>query len=87
MKKTISIIRIAILTILCGIAMVLIFGEEQDESVLWFLLHITLDKGIGIGICFWIGKLYTRWSKVDPWIMAYDKMCNNIMDEENPSQI
>lgn len=50
-------------------------------------LHILIDKGLGIGLCFYIGRLYKRWSKVDPWLKAYDKMCDEVMDKPNPSQL
>lgn len=84
MNKTISIIRICILFVLSGLAMILIFGEEQDENILAFLLHVIVDKALGIGLCFYIGRLYKRWSKVDPWLMAYDKMCDEVMEKPNP---
>lgn len=81
MNKTISVIRIAILFILSGLAFIFIFGEEQDENVWAFFFHVIVDKCLGIGLCFYIGRLYKRWSKVDPWLKAYDKMC----DEDNPN--
>ena len=84
MNKTISIIRIAIIFALAGIAAILLFGEEQDENILAFLLHVIVDKAIGIGSIFLIARLYKRWSKVDPWLMAYDKMCDEGMDKPNP---
>ena len=76
MNKTISVIRIAILFILSGLAFIFIFGEEQDENVWAFFFHVIVDKALGIGLCFYIGRLYKRWSKVDPWLKAYDKMCD-----------
>lgn len=84
MNKTISIIRIAILFALAGIAAILLFGEEQDENLFAFFLHVIVDKAIGIGSIFLIARLYKRWSKVDPWLMAYDKMCDEGMDKPNP---
>ncbi len=87
MNKTISVIRIAILFILSGLAFIFIFGEEQDENVWAFFFHVIVDKGLGIGLCFYIGRLYKRWSKVDPWLKAYDKMCDEVMDKPNPSQL
>lgn len=83
-SKFISSIRIAILFGLSFFAIILILGEEQDPNVFMFLLHIGIDKGLGIGLCFIIGHLYKRWSKVDPWIMAYDKMCDEVMEKPNP---
>ncbi len=85
MNKTISVIRIAILFILSSLAFIFILGEEQDESLSAFFLHVIVDKGLGIGLCFYIGRLYKRWSKVDTWLKAYDKMCDEVMDNPNPS--
>lgn len=83
MNKTISLIRIAILFALGIAALLLIFGEEQDENLIALFLHIIVDKAFGIGLCFYIGRLYKRWSKVDPWLMAYDKMCDEAMEKPN----
>lgn len=87
MNKTISVIRIAILFILSSLAFIFILGEEQDESLSAFFLHVIVDKGLGIGLCFYIDRLYKRWSKVDTWLKAYDKMCDEVMDNPNPSQL
>lgn len=84
MNKTISIIRICILFVLSGLAIMFIFGEEQDENTLAFLLHVIVDKAIGIGSIFFIARLYKRWSKVDPWLMAYDKMRDEVMEKPEP---
>lgn len=84
MNKTISTIRIAILFILGFSATILLFGEEQDESITYFLLHTIMDKSLAFALFFYFGRLYKRWSKVDPWIMAYDKMCEEVMEAPNP---
>lgn len=73
MNKTISIIRICILFILGAFAMIFIFGEEQDENEWAFFLHVIIDKTLGIALCYYVSRLYKRWSKVDPWLMAYGK--------------
>ena len=85
--KTISVIRIAILFVLGSVATILLFGEEQDANIGWFLLHVLMDKAIAIGLFYYIGRLYKRWSKVDPWLKAYDKMCDEVMDNPNPSHL
>lgn len=87
MNKTISIIRIAILFSLGMVAFLLIFGEEQDADLLSWTFRFVIDKTIGIGTVFLIARLYKRWSKVDPWLKAYDKMCDEVMDNPNPSQL
>lgn len=86
MNKKISIIRIAILVVLGCFAMIFLLGEEQDESLSAFFLHILVDKVLAIALCYYIGRLYKRWSKVDPWLKAYDKMCDEVMNTSNSSQ-
>ena len=87
MNKTVSIIRIAILFVLGLFATIFLFGEEQDENVGAFFLHVIVDKALAIALCLYIGRLYKRWSKVDPWIKAYDKMCDEVMDKPNSSKL
>lgn len=87
MNKTISIIRIAILFSLGMVAFLLIFGEEQDADLLSWTFRFVIDKTIGIGTVFLIARLYKRWSKIDPWFIAYDKMFDEVMDNPNPSQL
>lgn len=87
MNKTISIIRIAILFALAGIAAILLFGEEQDESLSAFFIHFIVDKAIAAALIYSALRLYNRWSKVDPWLKAYDKECDKAMEESNPSQL
>lgn len=84
MNKIISIIRIAILTVIGMLATLFIFGEEQDETIFAFLFHVIVDKSLGIALCFYLARLYKRWSKVDPWLKSYEKVFNEVMDE--PSQ-
>jgi len=86
MNKSVSIIRIVIMLALGMFAMLFLFGEEQGDSA-WTLLQIAIDKGLAIGACFLIGRLYKRWSKIDTWLMAYDKMCDDVMDKPNPMYI
>ncbi len=87
MNKTISILRILILFALSGFAFLFLFGEEQDENLLTWTLRFICDKVLAIGACFVIARLYKRWSKIDPWFIAYDKMCDEVMDKPNPSQL
>lgn len=84
MNKTISIIRIAILFALGMVAFLLIFGEEQDADLLTWTLHFIIDKAVGIGVLFLIARLYKRWSKIDTWLIAYEKMCDEVMEKPNP---
>lgn len=84
MNKTISIIRICILLVLGVLAMIFLFCEEQDANLFAFFLHVIVGKALGIALCYYIARLYKRWSKVDPWLMAYDKMCDEVMEKPNP---
>ena len=87
MNKTISFIRIAILFVLGMVAILLIFGEEQDANLLTWTFRFIVDKAVGFGTMFLIVRLYKRWSKVDPWLITYDKMCEEVMEKPNPMYI
>lgn len=87
MNRTISVIRIAIILILSSLAVFLILGEEQETSLFGFFIQVVLDKATGIALFYCVGRLYRRWSKVDPWLIAYDKICDEVMDNPNPSQL
>lgn len=87
MKKTISIIRIAILLALGMFAMLMIFGEETQQDLSAWALQFLIHKAIGI-IAAWAAlRLYSRWSKIGPWLKACDKMCDEGIDNPNPSQL
>lgn len=81
MNKTISIIRLAVLLTLGTIAMIFLFGEEQDQSLPAFLVHVAVDKTLALALCYSIARLYKRWSKTDPWLMAYNRMCDRVAKE------
>ena len=61
--------------------------EEMDENLFAWTVHFFIDKALGISTCFVVAKLYKRWSKIDPWIMACDKLCDDIMDNPNPNKL
>lgn len=86
MNKTISIIRIAILLALGMFAMVFLFGQEQDDSA-WTLFQILIDKALALAAFWYMVRLYKRWSKIDLWLMAYNKMCDEVMETPNPAYI
>lgn len=87
MNKTISIIRAAILTALGTFAIFFLFGEEQDETLTTWTLLFIFDKTLAISACFVIARLYKRWCKIDPWLIAYEKMCDEVMEKPNPMYI
>lgn len=85
MDKALSLIRIIILLALGIIAIALLFGKEQAENNAdWFLCFV-IDKALAAGLLWCARRLYGRWRKTDPWFMAYDKMCDDIIDTKgNP---
>lgn len=87
MNRTISIIRISILFALGMVVFLLIFGEEHGADLLTWTFRFVIDKAIGFGTIFLIARLYKRWSKVDPWLMAYEKMCDEVMEKPNTMSI
>lgn len=86
MNKTISIIRIAILFVLSDIAMIFLFGEEQDANFSAWVLRFIADKALAFVLIFCVARLYKRWSKVDHWIKVYDEMCDKVMEKPNPTK-
>ena len=84
MNKTISIIRISILFFLFTFGILFLLGEEADNN---FLIHFIIDKALGFAAFTYAYRLYKRWSKVDPWLKAYNKMCDEVMDTPNPTQL
>lgn len=83
MNKTISIIRIIILFVLFSFATLFLLGEEQGDGA-WVILQMLIDKGLALAAFWYGGKLYKRWSKIDPWLKAYDKKCDEVMKAPNP---
>lgn len=87
MNKTLSLIRITILLVLSIIAVTCLLGNElTGNPVIWLLLFV-VSKTIAIGACLAIARLYRRWSKIDPWFIAYDRMCDEVMDSSNPAKL
>ena len=86
MDKTISIIRIAALCALGALAMSLLFAQEHDKDLTVLVLRVVADKAVAIGIFVFMGRLYNRWSHVDPWLAAYRRKSDEAMDVPNPMQ-
>lgn len=76
MKKAISILRIATLAIMGCVGALFLFGEEQDEEILLFVLHLLLDKLFAIFMIALMLYLAIRWSEKDEWLQAIDKWCD-----------
>jgi len=84
MNKLVSIIRVAIFLALSTFAFLFLFGEEQDEDLTAWMFHFLIDKTLAILAIFVIARLYRHWSKIDPWLIAYEKMCKEVEDKPNP---
>lgn len=84
MKKAISFIRVMVLIDLGLLAMAFILGGEVDELLSAWTLRLILDKALGLVFIYAIICLYKRWSKIDPWLKAYDRMCREVMSAPNP---
>lgn len=76
MKKAISILRIATLAIKGCVGTLFLFGEEQDEEILPFILHFLFDKLFAIFMIAVMLYLAIRWSEKDEWLQALDKWCD-----------
>ena len=87
MNKTISIIRIAILFSLGMVAFLLIFGEEQDADLLFMDFPLCHRQN------YWHRHRLSHRPALQaleqdrPWFIAYDKMCDEVMDKPNPTQL
>lgn len=80
MNKTISAIRIVILLSLGILAIWMVFGEEQDRETSAWVIQFFIDKTLGLGLFYIISLLYRRWSRTDPWLKAYNRMCDEVID-------
>lgn len=72
MKTIASIMRIALLLALGIPAILLLTGEETDETQALWLLHLAADKAAGLILGYAFVRLYGRWAKTDPWLSRID---------------
>lgn len=84
MNKTKSLLRIIVLFALLGFSMVALYAIPTDDNPAW-LREVVLSKALAIAGFYATIRLYKRWSKTDPWIAAYRKMCDE--DSANPMYI
>ncbi|MCM1318781.1 MAG: hypothetical protein NC217_00130 [Muribaculaceae bacterium] len=84
MNKTTSIIRIVILVALFSFSALFLLGEEPENCS---ILRIVIDKALAFAALRYMGKLYKRWSKVDPWLIAFEKSCDDENEAPNPCHI
>ena len=84
MNKLASIIRVAVVLALSSFALLFLFGEEVDENLMAWMLHFLFDKGLALIAIMIVARLYKRWSKTDPWFIAYEAWCKQAEDAPNP---
>ena len=77
MKKTISILRIVALVLIGCIGAVLLFGEEQDQEFIPFVLHCLFDKVAGLFLLALTAGLIRRWSKSDAFVQRIYEWCED----------
>ncbi|MEE1385040.1 MAG: hypothetical protein U0K29_03255 [Prevotella sp.] len=87
MKKTISILRIAILALMGCVGTLFLFGEEQDEKLLSFILHFLFDKLFAIVLLALMFILFAHWRKTDHMLKAIDKWCDDADKAPNPMRM
>ncbi len=75
MKTATSILRIAVIIILGTLGLILLFGEEQDETALTFALHFLADKAMAVSLIALAIFFYCRWRKSDSIIKRYHDFC------------
>lgn len=84
MKKAISVIRICILFTVGSIAILFIFGEEQNEGILGFIFHFIIDKFVGVVLLALTFMLYEHWSRHDHWIQIAAHWLDHLASEDEP---
>ena len=84
MNKLASIIRVAVVLALSTFAFLYLFGEELDENLSAWMLHFLIDKALAFLAILVVVRLYKRWSKIDPWFIAYEEWCKKGEDAPNP---
>lgn len=72
-----AVLRITILVGLAFLGLILFFGEEQETDLAPLLFLFLIDKIIGLAALCAFGRLYSRWSSIDPLIERFDKWVAN----------
>ena len=81
MNKIISVLRILVLLTLCTAAIIGIFGDADGE-LQWWSAKLT-----GIAAAVIAARLYIHWAKDDRWLRSYARICDEIIDAPNPTQL
>lgn len=81
-----SALRVLILFGLFSVAFIALMGEPDEKSQWWWEQFI-ISKTIAAAGFYAFAKLYSRWSKTDKWLIAYNKSCDEALEAENPMQL
>ncbi len=76
MSKIISIVRILVLIAIGAIGFYFFFGQELDEKLGYWYLHVFADKAIAVVAFLLFVRLYKKWTTTDPWLIAYERYFN-----------
>ena len=82
-----SFFRVSTLLLVSVVAMYLLFGTECDKNEISWYLHVYFDKGLSVLLFVLLYRLYRRWCKIDPWLIAYEKMCREVDEKPNPMKL
>ena len=83
MTKATSILRLVIILALSLAAFVLLFGEEQSSDLTSWVFRSTIAFIFGILDFLLIVWLCKRWSKTDPWFIAFAKQSEKDICQQN----
>lgn len=82
-QATISAGRILLLCAIFGTALGALIAEPLSDNR-WWIEQFFISKAIAAAgfLAFW--KLYSRWSKTDKWLKAYNDSCDKALEAPNP---
>lgn len=81
-----SVMRIGCLLVIFGVALLALMGNPLDDDPWWFEKFL-ISKTIAAAGFYISFRLYDRWKKIDKWIKAYDKSCEEALEAPNPLYI
>lgn len=82
-QTAISAGHILLLFVTFGIGLGALMAEPLEDSRWWFALFL-ISKTIAAAGFFAFWKLYSRWSKTDKWLKAYNDNCDKALEASNP---
>ena len=64
-------LRITTFCALACAAMLLVLGEETEQTTGAFLLHFVFNKSLGIALFYLACRLFGRWAKTDKFFRQF----------------